>query len=100
MLKHHLNSGDLFSLCPCMGLLVILIYLDIILNQCIPNGCICVVVISVMNLGVFVLYVIVSRQHKLRQRNDIIPYHMFAENQFEGDYRKKQLYANDLDFSD
>ena len=89
--------GFAFSL--SLGL-TILAYFSVILHESIPNTCVFVIVISVMNLGVFVLYVIVSRRYKLRQRNDIIPYHLFAENQFESDYRQKQLYADDLDWSD
>ena len=80
--------GFVFSL--FVGLLSILVYLGIILNLSVPNGCIFIIVISVMSLGVFVLSVVVASRHKLRQRNDIIPYHMFAENQFESDHKQNK----------
>ena len=37
----------------------------------------------------FVIFLLVSKWYKLRKRDDVIPYHMFAEDQFESDYRQE-----------
>ena len=39
--------------------------------------------LSVAILAVFAVFVLLSKWYKLRKRNDVIPYHMFAEDQFE-----------------
>ena len=46
-------------------------------------------VLSLLMAGIFIAFLIVSRRYKLRMRSDVIPYHMFAENQFESNYMNK-----------
>ena len=46
------------------------------------------IVTSVLMLGLFPLFVFASKRYKLRKRDDIIPYHLFAEEQFERDYQR------------
>ena len=82
-----------------MGLLYTF-FVGYISYESIPDHCIVIIGVSVMSLVVFVLFAIVARRYKLRQRNDIIPYHMFAENQFESDYRQKQMYGDHFDWSE
>ena len=45
--------------------------------------------------GVFLIFVLISKWYKLRKRDDIIPYHMFAEDQFESDYRQEQKWLRE-----
>ena len=45
---------------------------------------------------VLVLFVILSKRYKLRVRDDVIPYNMFAENQFESDYKQERKYLKKL----
>ena len=53
----------------------------------------------IVHLGVlvafFILFVFVSKWYKLRKRNDVIPYHMFAENQFESNCRQEYDWLKD-----
>ena len=41
---------------------------------------------------IFLLFVIISKWYKLRKRDDIVPYHMFAEDYFEKNYKLEQQY--------
>ena len=43
---------------------------------------------SLLMLGTFIAFLLVSKWYKLRKRNEIIPYHMFAENHFERNYER------------
>ena len=43
---------------------------------------------SLLMLGTFTAFLLVSKWYKLRKRNEIIPYHMFAEAQFERNYEQ------------
>ena len=54
--------------------------------------------LSALSLCVFVLFLIVSKRYQLRQRNEVIPYHMFAENRFENDYRLRREFLKDRDW--
>ena len=47
---------------------------------------------TIVTFVVFVLFVIVSKWYKLRKRDDVIPYHMFAEEYFEKNYKLEQRY--------
>ena len=47
---------------------------------------------TLVMLTIFILFVIVSKQYKLRKRNDIVPYHMFAEEYFEKNYELERQY--------
>ena len=38
----------------------------------------------------FLVFVYAATWYKLRKRDDVIPYHMFAEDQFESDYRQER----------
>ena len=53
------------------------------------------IALSALSLCLFVLFLFVSKRYKLRQRNEVIPYHMFAENQFEKDYRLRREFLED-----
>ena len=44
----------------------------------------------VAELVLFVIFVLVSKWYKLRKREDVIPYHMFAKDQFENNYRQEE----------
>ena len=37
----------------------------------------------------FIIFVLVSKWYKLRKRDDVIPYYIFAEDQFESNYRQQ-----------
>ena len=43
----------------------------------------------------FIIFLLVSKWYKLRKRDDVIPYHMFAEDQFESDYRQEREWLKD-----
>ena len=45
----------------------------------------------------FLLFVAVSKWYKLRKRDDIVPYHMFAENYFEKNEILEQEYLQAMD---
>ena len=38
--------------------------------------------------------VLASKWYKLRKRDDVIPYHMFVEDQFESNYAQKRIRRN------
>ena len=40
----------------------------------------------------FVIFVFASKAYKLRIRDDIVPYHMIAEDYFEKNYKREQQY--------
>ena len=40
----------------------------------------------------FILFVFISKRYQLRKRDDVIPYHMFAENYFENNYHREREY--------
>ena len=42
------------------------------------------------------LFVFVAKRYKLRVRNEVIPYHMFAEDQFESNYRQERDYLKTI----
>ena len=44
---------------------------------------------SVVLVVFIVLFALASKWYKLRKRDDVIPYHMFAEDQFETNYRQE-----------
>ena len=46
--------------------------------------------------AVLLLFVILSKRYKLRVRDDVIPYNLFAENQFESDYKQERKYLKNL----
>ena len=58
--------------------------------------CVPYVVHPVITIAMFVLFVLVSRRYSLRKRNDVIPYHMFAEDQFESNYKQERDYLNSI----
>ena len=49
----------------------------------------------VVTLVLFVIFLFVSKWYKLRKRDDVIPYHMFAEDQFESNYRQETNWLKD-----
>ena len=51
-------------------------------------------IIAVLN---FLVFVAISKWYKLRRRDDIVPYHMFAENYFEKNQILKQEYLQSMD---
>lgn len=53
---------------------------------------------SVESLLCFLLFVLVSRKYKLRKRDDIVPYHLLAEEVFEKNYQRKQDYLQSMGF--
>ena len=42
----------------------------------------------------FVILMCAANWYKLRKRDDVIPYHMFTEDQFESDYREERKWLN------
>ena len=49
-----------------------------------------------ITLAVFFLFVILSKRYKLRARDDVIPYNLFAENQFESNYKQERKYLKKM----
>ena len=47
---------------------------------------------------IFILFVVISKWYKLRKRDDIVPYHMFAEECFEKNYKLEQQYLLELQY--
>ena len=56
-------------------------------------GCIfyCYGIYAVITAVLLVLFAVVSWRYKLRKRDDIIPYHMFAEKYFETNYEQRRV---------
>ena len=46
---------------------------------------------TIMTAALLVLFVVVSWRYKLRKRDDVIPYHMFAEKYFEKNYKQRRV---------
>ena len=49
-------------------------------------------------LTLFILFVIVSKRYKLRKRDDIVPYHMFAEEYFEKNHELERQYLLRMEY--
>ena len=79
-----------------LGLYGILSLPHFILEHILKDVCVVYIAISVIAVGVFVLFVFVSKRYRLRVRNDVIPYHMFAEDQFESNYRQERDYLKTI----
>ena len=47
---------------------------------------------------VLIVYVIAAKWYKFRKRNDIVPFHMFAEEEFESNYRQEKNYRKSFDY--
>ena len=45
----------------------------------------------------FVMFVFVSKAYKLRKRDDIVPYHVIAEDYFEKNFKREQEYMQQQD---
>ena len=45
-----------------------------------------------------VLFALASKWYKLRKRDDVIPYHMFAEDQFESNYRQESNWGKEQEY--
>ena len=80
----------------CLGLWGILSLPQFILGHILNELCLVYIALSVIAVGVFVLFVFVSKRYKVRVRNDVIPYHMFAEDQFESNYRQERDYLKKI----
>ena len=50
---------------------------------------------SVLTLFVFLFFILVSKKYKLRKRDDIVPYYLFAEGTFEKNYAQEQRYLQE-----
>ena len=46
----------------------------------------------------FILFVFISKWYQLRKRDDVVPYHMFAEDYFENNYCREHEYLKHMDF--
>ena len=46
----------------------------------------------------FVVFLFLSKWYKLRKRDDVIPYNMFAENQFESNYRQERKWLKNREY--
>ena len=53
---------------------------------------------TLVMLTIFILFVIVSKKYKLRKRDDIVPYHMFAEEYFEKNYELERQYLLHMEY--
>ena len=49
---------------------------------------------SVITAALLIIFVITSRWYKLRKRDDIVPYHMLAENYFETNYERERAFKH------
>ena len=50
-------------------------------------------------IGVLIMFIFVTKWYKLRQRDDIVPFHMLAENYFEKNYKLEAQYWKAYDYS-
>ena len=55
-------------------------------------------IFSVIIFIAFILFVFISKRYQLRKRDDVIPYHMFAEDYFENNYRRESEYLRRMQF--
>ena len=78
-----------------LGLYGIFSFLEASLFYFFPNHSIAYAIIFVTITGFFMLYLFLSKRYKLRQRDEPIPYHMFAENQFESNYKQERDYLKE-----
>ena len=56
------------------------------------------VVFAVVIFIAFILFVFISKRYQLRKRDDVIPYHMFAEDYFENNYHREREYSKRVNF--
>ena len=70
-------------------------FLEGSLYHLIPEHRIAHAVIFATLSGFFMLFLFLSKRYKLRQRDEPIPYHMFAENQFESNHKQERDYLKE-----
>ena len=52
---------------------------------------------TVLILVIFVLFVCIAKWYRLRKRDDIVPFYLLAEDNFERNYRREQRYLQRMD---
>ena len=52
-----------------------------------------------VTLVVLAVFVLVSKWYKLRIRDDIVPYHLFAEDNFESNYEQERNHLLQLGYN-
>ena len=50
--------------------------------------------------ALFATFLFLSKRYKLRKRDEVIPYHMFAEDQFESNYEQDRDWCKDRGYSE
>ena len=80
--------GFVASMCTASSIIVYI--LRAILHYTFSDSAVFQIIISILMLALLPLFILISKWYKLRKRDDIIPYHMFAEQQFESNYRQKR----------
>ena len=56
-------------------------------------------VINLIILFFFIIiYVFAAKWYKFRKRNDIVPFHMFAENYFEKNFKRERRYLKQIGY--
>ena len=79
-----------------LGVWGILTLPQVILGRILNQLCVVYIALSVIGVGVFVLFVFLAKRYRLRVRNDVIPYRLFAEDQFESNYRQERDYLKTI----
>ena len=70
------------------------------IEQCIRIKWVLYIVSCVVILAFLVIFMFLSKWYKLRKRDDVIPYHMFAENQFESNQKEERKWLKDHGYVD
>ena len=68
------------------------------IHQYIPIDGVFSIVRCLAVLVFFVMFLFVSKWYKLRKRDDVIPYHKFAEDQFESNYRQESEWLKNHEY--
>ena len=87
------------SLCRIRGFVSFLLLQMLAIFTCLQRGLadfitdhrIAHAVFFVTISGFFIFFVLLSQRYKLRKRDDAIPYHIFAENEFENNYKRQRI---------
>ena len=53
---------------------------------------------SLITFALLAFFVLISKWYKLRKRNDVIPYHLFAEDNFESNYEQERNHLLELGY--
>ena len=98
-----------FTLTLATTIAILFVEISLALNQLLRSfplyffpGCLFYyhAIYTLIGVLAFILYVLIARWYKLRIRDDIVPYHMIAEEFFEKEVAQRRAFIQEHDLED